>query len=176
MSLASKTPDDSHCIMSEIVLPNDTNSLGNLMGGRLLHWMDICAAISSQRHAGCVCVTVGVDEVDFTSAIRQGEIVILKSQVNRVFRTSMDIEINVWAENPREDTKRKCNQAFFTFVAIGPDRLPRAIPSLAVETEEELARYEDAGRRREFRLLHSGRIGPEDAPNLAVYLNAFKKK
>jgi len=176
MSSSSKTPGDSHCIMSEIVLPNDTNSLGNLMGGRLLHWMDICAAISAQRHAGCTCVTVGVDEVDFTSAIRLGEIVILTSQVNRTFRTSMEIEINVWAENPQEETKRKCNQAFFTFVAIGPDRSPRPVPSLTIETKEEQTRSDEAGRRREFRLLHSGRIGPEHAPNLAAYLNAFKTK
>jgi acyl-CoA hydrolase len=166
---------DTHCIMSEIVLPNDTNSLGNLMGGRLLHWMDICAAISSQRHAGCVCVTVGVDEVEFRSEIQKGEIVVLESQVNRAFHTSMEVEINVWAENPREQTRRKCNRAFFTFVAIGEDGKPRSIPELETSTDEEQRRFENAGRRRELRLFRSGRIGPEDAPNLAAYLNAFRK-
>lgn len=155
MEEVTKSVEDSRCEMSEIVLPNDTNSLGNLMGGRLLHWIDICASISSQRHAGSACVTVGVDEVDFKSAIRQGEIVILESQINRAFRTSMEVEINVWAENPREGTKRKCNRAFFTFVAIGPDSRPRPVPNLEVLTDEEKERHESAGRRRELRLSHS---------------------
>jgi len=155
MEELTKKVADSRCAMTEIVLPNDTNSLGNLMGGRLLHWMDICASISSQRHAGSVCVTVGVDEVDFKSAIRQSEIVILESQINRAFRTSMEVEINVWAENPREGTKRKCNRAFFTFVAIGRDSNPRPVPSLEILTDEENERFEGAGRRRELRLSHS---------------------
>ena len=176
MKRPSRIATDSHCIMSEIVLPNDTNSLGNLMGGRLLHWMDICAAISSQRHAGRVCVTAGVDDVDFKSEIRQGEIVILESQVNRAFKSSMEVEINVWAENPREQTRRKCNRAFFTFVAIGSDAKPTPVPELVVTSPEEQERYENAGRRREFRLFHSGRIGPEDAPNLSAYINAFRKE
>ena len=174
MESRSKEPSDSLCIMSEIVLPNDTNTLGNLMGGRLLHWMDICAAISSQRHAGCTCVTVGVDEVDFSSSIHLGEIVILESQVNRTFRTSMEVEINVWAENPKKGTRRKCNRAFFTFVAIGPDSKPRAVPPLDVKTKEEQERYEKAGQRREFRLVHSGRISIDEAPNLTAYLDAIR--
>ena len=175
MSDQSKLVRNSHCIMSEIVLPNDTNSLGNLMGGRLLHLMDICAAISSQRHAGCVCVTASVDSVDFLSAVRKSEIIILKSQVNRAFRTSMEIEINVWAENPRESTKRKCNRAYYTFVAIGSDGKPKPVPGIEPETPGEIERYESALRRREFRLLLADRIGLNEAPNLASYLDAIRE-
>jgi len=134
MSDRNATVQDSRCVMNEIVLPNDTNGLGNMMGGRLLHLMDVCAAISSQRHAGCVCVTAAVDSVEFQSPIRGGEIVVLESQVNRAFRTSMEIEINVWAENARENTRRKCNRAYFTFVAIGPDGNPRPVPCIRPET------------------------------------------
>lgn len=160
----------SHCTMSEIVLPNDTNSLGNLMGGRLLHWMDICAAISAQRHTGRVCVTAAVDSVEFHSPIRQGEIVVLESQVNRAFRTSMEIEINVWAENPATLTRRPCNQAFYTFVAIDADGRPQQAPPVEPSNEEERKRYDGAGKRREFRLLVAGRIRPEEATNIAEVL------
>ena len=106
----------------------------------------------------------------------RGEIVILESQVNRVFNTSMEVEINVWAENPREQTRRKSNQAFFTFVAIGPDSKPKPVPALVVESPEEEERFENAGRRREFRLFHSGRLDPENAPNLTAYINTFRNK
>ena len=156
--------------MNEIVLPNDTNGLGNLMGGRLLHWMDICAAISAQRHANAVCVTAAVDSVDFDCPIRQGEVVILESQVNRTFRSSMEVEINVWAEDNRAQTRRKCNRAFFTFVSIGEDGRPRPVPPIHPETEEEQERFEQAARRREFRLLLSGRLKLENAAHLRADL------
>jgi acyl-CoA hydrolase len=148
--------------MSEIVMPNDTNNLGNLFGGRLLQWMDTCAAISSQRHSGRVCVTASVDTVDFNSPIQQGEIIILESVVNRAFRTSMEIEINVWAESPRDGTRRKCNRAFYTFVAIDEDGRPQPVPKTIAETPEEQANYDGAARRRDFRLLLAGRIHPDD--------------
>ena len=170
MDWAPRPAGASHCTMSEIVLPNDTNSLGNLMGGRLLHWMDICAAISAQRHTGRVCVTASVDTVDFRSAIRQGEIVVLESQVNRAFRTSMEIEINVWAENPATLTRRKCNQAYYTFVAIDDGGKPQRVPPVAATTDEENERYLGAGRRRELRLLLAGRIPPDQAKGIADLL------
>lgn len=169
---ASKPISASRCTMSEIVLPNDTNGLGNLMGGRLMYWMDICAAISSQRHAGRECVTASVDSVEFHSAIRQSEIVILKSRVNRAFRTSMEIEINVHAENPREGTLRKCNRAYFTFVAIGRDGRPRVVPEVVPETDDERDQFAAAARRREFRLLLSGRMEFGDADQIRTYLDS----
>ena len=152
--------------MTEIVLPNDTNGLGNMMGGRLLHLMDIAGAISAQRHANRICVTASVDTVEFQSPILQSEVIVIESQVNRAFRTSMEIEINVWAENPRLETRRKCNRAFYTFVAIDENGSPVAVPSIVPETDDERERFEDAAKRRELRLLMSGRLKLRDAQSL----------
>jgi acyl-CoA hydrolase len=164
----------SRCTMSEIVLPNDTNNLGNLMGGRLMYWMDICAAISAQRHSGRVCVTASVDSVEFHSGIRQSEVVLLDSRVNRAFRTSMEIEINVHAENPRDGTLRKSNRAFFTFVAIDRDGKPRPVPKALPETEDEKKQYAAAARRREFRLLLAGRMDLDEASHIRAYLDSLR--
>ncbi|PIQ61896.1 MAG: acyl-CoA thioesterase [Bacteroidetes bacterium CG12_big_fil_rev_8_21_14_0_65_60_17] len=171
---AGRPVSSSLCTMSELVLPNDTNGIGNLMGGRLLHWMDVCAAISSQRHAGMVCVTASVDSVEFHEPILQSEIIVLESHVNRAFRSSMEIEINVYAENPRSSEKRHCNRAFYTFVAVGKDGKPVPVPRLLPGTEKEHERYEAAARRREFRLLLSGRMEPRDAVHVQDYLASFK--
>ncbi|MDQ7039858.1 MAG: acyl-CoA thioesterase [Rhodothermus sp.] len=160
----------SRCVMTEIVIPNDLNGLGNLLGGRLLHWMDLCAAISAQRHTNRVCVTAAVDFVEFRSPIRQGEIVVLESQVNRAFRTSMEIEVNVWAEDPRTRSRRFCNRAFYTFVAVDETGRPTPIPPVRPETPEEQERYEQAARRRELRLLLSGRLPAEKARKLQASL------
>jgi acyl-CoA hydrolase len=159
--------------MSEIVLPNDTNNLGNLRGGKILHWMDICAAISAQRHSGFVCVTAAVDNVEFHSAIRQGEVVMIDSRVNRAFRTSMEIEVNVLAENPVAGTQRKSNRAYYTFVAIDAEGVPQRVPAVLPETEEDLGRYEGATHRREFRLLLAKRIAPDQADRLSKLLQEF---
>jgi acyl-CoA hydrolase len=158
-----KHPSESFAQMTELVLPNDTNTLGNLMGGRLLHWMDIVAAISSQRHSNRVCVTVAVDFVDFKSGIRLGEIVILESKITRAFSTSMEIRIDVYAENMISSEKRKSNTAYYSFVAV--DQLGRPIPvnPIIPETDDEKEEYEEALRRRELRLVLAGRMKAEDA-------------
>jgi len=161
-----KTVSRSRCVMTEIVLPNDTNGLGNLMGGRLLHMMDKCAAISAQRHANRVCVTAAVDSVEFNAPIYQNEIIIAESQVNRVFNSSMEVELNVWAENPRKQTRRRCNRAFFTFVALDDDGHPMKAPGIHPQTAEEETRYESAARRREMRLLLAGRLSLNDAQHI----------
>ncbi len=166
MDMTPKTVKDSVTVMTEIVLPNDTNNLYNLMGGRLLHWMDICAAIASQRHANQVCVTASVDSVEFNRPIRQGEVVILESRVNRTYRTSMEVQINVWAENNLTRQRRKCNRAFYTFVAIDADGKPKPIPEVIPETDKEKACHANAVKRREFRLLLSGRMKVEDAVHI----------
>ncbi len=158
--------------MTEMVLPNDTNTLGNMMGGRLLYLMDVCAAISAQRHANRVCVTAAVDTVEFHSPIRQSEIVVIEGQVNRVFKTSLEVELNVWAENPREQTSRKCNRAFYTMVGITEDGQPTAVDPVHPETEQEQERYENAARRREFRLVLSGRLPIENAKSIRADLSA----
>lgn len=146
-----------------------TNNLGNLMGGHLLHMMDICAAISAQRHSGHVAVTVSVDSVDFHAPIRAGDVVVMESVVNRAFRTSMEVEINVWAENPRTGARTKSNRAFYTFVALGPDG-PLAVPPVLAETEDEEERYEAAARRRELRLVMAGRLDLDSASHLMALL------
>lgn len=156
----------SRCKMTEIVMPNDTNSLGNMMGGRLLHLMDKCAAISAQRHANRVCVTAAVDNVEFQSAIKEGEIVVIESHVNRAFRTSMEVELNVWAENALEETRRKCNRAFYTFVALDEEGSPVPIPDVNPQTDPERGRHEAAAKRRDIRLVLAGRKGLEDASSL----------
>ncbi len=157
--------------MTEIVFPNDTNSLGNLMGGQLLHWMDICAAISAQRHTNRVCVTAAVDNVEFHSPIRLGEIVILESQVNRTFRTSMEVEVNVWAENPRTQEKRSSNRAYYTFVSVDDDLQAVPAPSIEPETDDERHAYEEAARRRELRLVLAGRLDLKDAKHLTKIMD-----
>lgn len=170
MTWAPRSVTASKCTMSEIVLPNDTNSLGNLFGGRLLQWMDICAAISAQRHTGRVCVTAAVDTVEFHSPIRQGEIVVLESLVNRAFNTSMEVEINVWAEYAPTLTRRKCNRAYYTFVSLDDHGKPQPVPPIAPEGDDEHARYEAAAQRREFRLLLAGRLKPGEATRTAQLL------
>ena len=162
----AKTAADSHSVTTELVLPNDTNGLGNMMGGRLLHLMDKCAGISAQRHAGEVCVTASVDNVEFQAPIHQNDIVIVESQVNRAFRTSMEVELNVWAENPQAGTRRKCNRAYYTFVALSEEGTPTQVPPLRPETTDERARYEGAAKRRELRLLLAGRLDLEDASHI----------
>ena len=152
--------------MTEIVLPNDTNGLGNMMGGRLLHLMDKCAAISAQRHANRVCVTAAVDSVEFQSAIKEGEVVVIESHVNRAFRTSMEVELNVWAENPLEETERKCNRAFYTYVALDEDGSTVPVPDVDPQTDREQERYEAAAKRRDIRLVLAGRKSLDQASSL----------
>ncbi|OZC04663.1 acyl-CoA thioesterase [Rubricoccus marinus] len=156
--------------MNELVLPNDTNTLGNLMGGRLLHFMDVAAGISAMRHSNRTCVTASVDNVDFRSAIKLGEVVLIEAVVNRAFTTSMEVEIDVWAEDTTTGTRRKCNRAFFTFVAVDQSGRPIPVVQLEPETDEERERYEAAERRRELRLILSGRLSLSDADNLRDHL------
>lgn len=169
MTLAPRPASASRCEMTELVLPGITNSLGNLMGGHLLHMMDICAAISAQRHSGHVCVTASVDNVDFHAPIKAGDVVVMESQVNRSFRTSLEVEIHVWAENPRTGKRIKSNRAFYTFVALGPDGPLPVVPVLP-ETDEEHERFEGAARRRELRLVMAGRLALDDATHLMALL------
>jgi len=156
--------------MTEYVLPNDTNTLGNLMGGQLMHWMDICAAMTAQRHTNRVCVTASVDSVEFRSPIHLGEIVNLESVVNRGFNTSLEVQVDVWAENPILGSKRKCNTAFFTFVAVDDEYRKTLVPEILVTTDDQRERYEGALRRRELRLVMAGRMRFDDARDLRSML------
>lgn len=166
VTMKVKKPIDSLANMTELVLPNDTNTLGNLMGGRLLHWMDIVAAISAARHCNRVVVTASVDFVDFTSPIHLGEIVLLEAKVTRAFTTSMEVKIEVFAENMQSGSKRYCNSAFCTFVAVDQSGRPIPVVQIEPDDEEEKELYEGAMRRRELRLINAKRMKPEDATHL----------
>ena len=140
MSLKAKKASESFSILTEFVLPNDTNTLGNLMGGRLLHWMDIAAAIAAHRHCGRVVVTASVNNVSFNQPIRLGEIVTLESKVSRAFNSSMEVFIDVWVENNATGEKKKCNEAIYTFVAVDQLGNPIHVPELIPETDAEKRR------------------------------------
>jgi acyl-CoA hydrolase len=142
------------------------------MGGRLLHFMDICAAIAAQRHSNRTVVTASVDNVDFRSGVRLGEVVHLEAVVSRAFTTSMEVEINVWAENNATGERRKCNRAYFTFVAVDQNGQPIPVVPVAPKTDAEHERYEGAAQRRELRLILSGRLSLADATHLRDHIAA----
>ena len=168
---ATKKPSASRTIMNELVLPNDTNTLNNLMGGRMLHWMDIAAAIAAQKHSGKTVVTASVDSVSFGKCIRLGDVVTLEAEVSRAFNTSMEVYIKVWAENIPSGEKFKSNEAYYTFVALDRNGSPLGIPKLEPETEEEVKRYDGALRRRQLRLILAGKMKPDEATELkALFL------
>lgn len=143
---------DSQVEMTQLVLPNDTNQLGNLLGGRLMEWMDIAAAISAQRHSNRICVTASVDNLVFHQPICLGEVVILKASVNRVFRTSMEIGVHVETENQLTGERKVANTAYFTFVAVGHDNMPVPIAPIRPQSAIEKKRYKEALIRRNERL------------------------
>lgn len=147
-----KTVAASRVRMNELVMPNDTNPLGNLMGGRLLQWMDVCSAISSQRHCNRNVVTVSVDNVEFKSAIKLGEVVVIEAEVTRAFTSSMEVAMQVWAENMRTGERRLCTTSFYTFVSVDADGRPVPVPAIIPESDFEKERYEQAEDRRELRL------------------------
>ena len=157
---------DSFVIMTELVLPNDTNTLNNLMGGRMMHFIDIAAAISAQKHSNRIVVTASVDNVSFRDAIRLGNVVTLQAQVTRAFSSSMEVHIDVWAEDIPSGTKLKTNEAFFTFVAVDQSGRPIDVPEATPETPEEVRLYEGALRRRQLRLVLAGRMKPAEAEEL----------
>jgi acyl-CoA hydrolase len=143
--------------MTEIVLPNDANVLNSLLGGRLMHWIDLAGAMAAHRHSRQHVVTASIDHLDFLVPVRVGDFVILRSSVNRVFHTSMEVGVKVWVENYRAEESRHVSSAYLTFVAVdvAGNRLP--VPPVIPETEEEKRRYDGAARRREIRRAESAR-------------------
>jgi len=161
-----KTAKESLTIHTEIVLPNDANVLGNLMGGKLLCWMDIVSAIAAHRHCNRVVVTASVNNVSFNQPIRLGEIVTLQSKVSRAFTSSMEVFIDVWVEDNTRGKKTKCNEAIYTFVAVDQLGNPINVPELVPETDEEKERFAGALRRRQLSLILAGKMKPSDAHEL----------
>jgi acyl-CoA hydrolase len=143
---------DSTITMTELVLPNHTNQLGNLLGGQLMHWIDICAALAASKHSQRVCVTASVDRIDFHHPVRLGHVVTLTATVNRVFRTSMEVGVKVYGESLLEGKRVHTNTAYLTFVSV--DENGRSVETFEIvpETEDEKKKFEEALRRREIRL------------------------
>ena len=164
--MSIKTPSQSKITMTELVLPNDTNTLNNLRGGKILHWMDIASAIAAGKHAEAIVVTVSVDQVSFDNPIKLGDVVTIEAKVTRVFKTSIETHLEVWAENLPTKTRYKCNEAYYTFVALDSNSKPKVCDAITPETDEEKTQYHSAQRRREMRLVLAGKLKPEDAKEL----------
>jgi len=164
--MLSKTPKDTFVMMSELVLPNDTNTLGNLMGGRLMHWMDIAAAISAQKHCNCPVVTASVDNVSFANPIKLGNLLTIEAKLTRAFNTSMEVYLRVWGEDLSAQYKYLSNEAYLTFVALDPNSRPRKVPDILPETDIEKKMFDGALRRRQLRLILASKMKPEDAGEL----------
>lgn len=166
-----KLVKESLTTMTEMIFPNHTNGLNNLMGGWLMYWMDIVAAIAAQRHASSIVVTASVDNISFSEPIKIGDVVTLRAQVTRSFNTSMEVYIEAWTENIPNRRKLATNKAFFTFVALDKDGKPTAVPEAITETEGEKDLFDGALRRRQLRLILSGRMKPNDANELKSIFN-----
>lgn len=177
MNQRPKKVSESHTIMTQMVMPNDTNPMGNLMGGNLLRWMDIASAICAGKHCEAHVVTASVDHVSFEKPIRMGEIVTLEASATRAFRTSVEVIVEVFAANIKGHEPRRCNHAYYTFVALDDaNGSPIGVPPVIPLTEIEQQRYDSAPRRREVRLILSGRMKPEDATDLKDYFKQFSSK
>ena len=164
--MEGKKASESFTIMNEIVLPNDTNVFGNLMGGRLMYWMDIAAGIAAVKHCNAPCMTASVDNLSFKNPIKLGNVVHIEANITRAFNTSMEIHLKVWGEDNLHQYRYESNEAYFTYVALDPNNKPRPVPPVIPETEDEKLLYEGALRRRQVRLILGGKMRPDDANEL----------
>ncbi|MEO8823869.1 MAG: acyl-CoA thioesterase [Ginsengibacter sp.] len=167
-----KNPSESLIVMTELVLPNDTNLFENLMGGRLMYWMDIAAALSGSKHCGTAVVTASVDNISFTNPIKLGNVVHIEAKVTRAFNTSMEIYLKVWGEDILQQYKYDSNEAYYTFVALGQNGKPTSVPKIEPDSDREKELFEGALRRRQLRLILAGKMKPGDASELkALFMN-----
>jgi acyl-CoA hydrolase len=173
--MEAKKAIESFIIMNELVLPNDTNTFGNLMGGRLMYWMDIAAGISAVKHSNAPCMTASVDNLSFKNPIKLGNTVHIEAKVSRAFNTSMEVHLKVWGEDNLHKYKYESNEAYFTFVALDPNGKPRPVPQLLPETAEEKHLYEGALRRRQVRLILSGKMKPDEANELRALFTKMQE-
>ena len=161
-----KKASESLVVMTELVLPNDTNTFGNLMGGRVMYWMDIASALAAMKHCGLPVVTASVDNISFKTPIKLGNVVHIEAKVTRAFTTSMEVHLKVWGEDAIHQHKYKSNEAYFTFVALDPNSKPEPVNHLIAETADEKELYEGALRRRQLRLVLGGKMKANDADEL----------
>lgn len=161
--------------MTELVMPNDTNPLDNLMGGNLMRWMDIACGICAGRHCEAHVVTASVDHVSFHLPIRVGDVVTLTAQVTKAFNTSVEVFVEVFKASIKGGANKKSNHAFFTFVALEDEsHMPKSVPLVLPLNDAELTLYEAASRRREIRLILSGRIKPEQATEVKDFFSSMR--
>ncbi len=151
VALTPRPVRESQSEMVEIVLPNDANPLGALLGGRLMHWIDLTGALAAHRHSRNYVVTASIDHLDFLTPVHVGDLIILKSSINRAFHTSMEVGVKVWVENYIAGTRQHVSSAYLTFVAVDRHGRHLPVPPVLAETPDEKRRYEDAGRRRDLR-------------------------
>jgi acyl-CoA hydrolase len=161
-----KTPSESLTVMTDVVLPGETNPLNNLFGGELLARMDRAASITARRHSRRICVTASVNHVAFNRAIPLGSVVTVEAKVSRAFSTSMEIFLDVWIEDRESGVRTKANEAIYTFVAVDETGRPIPVPEIVPETDLEKQRYEAALRRKQLSLVLSGKMKPHDATEL----------
>ena len=170
--MQAKTPKDSRTILTDLVLPSETNPLNNLFGGELLARMDRAASIAARRHSRRIVVTASVNHVAFNKAIPLGSVVTVEAVVSRAFKTSMEIFIDVWVEDRESGKKSKANEAIYTFVAVDETGIPVSVPALEPETDLEKARFDAALRRKQLSLVLAGKMKPKDATELkALFLD-----
>jgi len=171
--MKDKKVNESKTVMTEIIMPNDTNPLNNLMGGNLMRWMDIACGICAGKHCEAHVVTASVDHVSFTKPIKMGDVITLTASITRAFTTSVEVYIEVFTSNIKGGASKMSNHAYFTFVAVDDETgLPIEVPKIIPLSREEQQLYEGALRRRELRLILSRRMKPEDATNLrALFIN-----
>lgn len=164
--MKARKASETLSITTKVVLPNDTNPLGNLFGGELLAWMDVIASVSAHRHCKRVVVTASVNNVSFQQPIQQSSIVTLEAKVSRAFSSSMEVFVDVFVEDPVTGQRVKCNEAIYTFVAVDQNGGPIQVPEIIPETKEEKMRYEGALRRKQLALILAGKMKPSDATEL----------
>ena len=152
MTLEPKTVKASQSELSELALPNDANGLGNLLGGKLMHLMDIAGSLAAARHARTFVVTASFDHMNFLAPVRIGQLVLLYSSVNRAFRTSMEVGVKAFVEDLQTGERKHVASAYLTFVALDASRNPVSVPALVPQTEAEKRRYAQAAERRSYRL------------------------
>jgi acyl-CoA hydrolase len=170
--MKAKKASETLAITTHVVLPNDTNTIGNLFGGQLLAWMDVVSSVSAHRHSKRVVVTASVNNVSFQKPIKEASIITLESKVSRAFTSSMEIFVDVYVEDPLTGLREKCNEAIYTFVAVDQNGGPINVPEIIPETEEEKMRYEGALRRKQLSLILAGKLNPNEATELKkLFLN-----
>lgn len=169
--MKARKASETLAVSTKVVLPNDTNQLGNLFGGQLMAWMDEIAAVAAHRHCRRVVVTASINNVAFKNPIKMADIVTLEAKVSRAYNSSMEVFIDVWVEDRISGIRSKSNEAIFTFVAVDQNGSPIEVPELVPETEIDKIRYDGALRRRQLALILAGKMKPNEATELKALFN-----